>query len=105
MSEVSANTPEFRVVVRRTGRGPLAPYRFAVAISFALLIAGRDLLAAAEHGVGVDDALLRAGVAGLFAWVVLGVVNSILRQATPVRSPAVADSAGDADAPAERTAA
>jgi hypothetical protein len=82
MSDTQVEVPEFHIVVKRPGRGPLAPFRFAVVIAFAFAIAGGDLYDAAQTGVGVDDALIRAGVAGVFAWFVLGMVNSILKHAT-----------------------
>jgi hypothetical protein len=54
-----------------------------LAVMFAMWIAGRRLWDAAETGVGVDRALLLAGASALFIWVVSGVINNILKSATP----------------------
>lgn len=79
-------TPEFHLVVRRrNGRGPLAPYRLALAVAFALAAAGRDLWAALHGRADVDAALLRAGVAALLVWVVAGAVDNVLAAGTPPR--------------------
>lgn len=81
--------PEFHIVVRRPrGRGPLAPYRFALAVAFALALAGRDLWRAAVGDGELDAALLRAGVAALFIWILSGIVNGILASAEPPQQPA-----------------
>lgn len=81
--------PEFHLVVRRPrGRGPLAPYRFALAVAFALAIAGRELWWAAIGEAELDAALLRAGVAALFIWIRSGVVNGILASAERPTQPA-----------------
>lgn len=86
MSEASVDTPEFQIVVKRPGgRGPLAPYRFAITFMFVALVCGRSLLMAAETGHGVDGALLRCAGAGLFAWLVLGRISKIL--SAPARPP------------------
>jgi len=86
MSEASqsAEAPQFHLVVRRPSRkGPIAPYRFVISVVFALALAGMPVWDAAETGEGIDAALLRAGGAALFAWVVLGRVNTILSSAVP----------------------
>ncbi len=76
---VGQGAPEFHVVVRRAGgRGPLGPYRLTLAVGFALLIAGGDLLDAASTGTGIDTALTRAAVAASFIWFLSGIVSRIL---------------------------
>jgi hypothetical protein len=89
-----AEVPEFHIVVRRPGRGPIAPYRLVIATAFAMIVGGGPLWTAAASGVAVDTALLRCLVAGAFAWLVLGRANAILKAATPPRSPS---SGPDAD--------
>lgn len=70
---------DFELVVRRTSSaGPLAPYRFALGVAFALLVAGRQLWAAFEGTGPIDEALLRALLAGVFIWIVTGAINRIL---------------------------
>lgn len=89
--QATGELPEFHLVVRRPrGRGPLAPYRFALAVAFALVVAGRDLWDAAQNhpGAGLDAALLRAGVAALFIWILSGIVNGILASAGRPQAPA-----------------
>ena len=74
--------PQFHVVVRRHNRrGPLGPYRLAMAVAFSMLVAGEQLLMAAETGVGVDDALIRAALAAWFIWILAGIVSRILATA------------------------
>ena len=86
------DVPEFHVVVRHPNRrGPLGPYRFALAVGFALLIAGRDLLDAAGTGQDIDTALTRAGIAAAFIWVLSGIVSRILAAGQPVRAAAPRD--------------
>lgn len=77
---VDDELPEFHVVVRRPNRrGPLGPYRLALAVAFAMVIAGQQLLDAATTGTpSVDAALLRAGLAATFIWLLSGVVSRIL---------------------------
>lgn len=75
--------PEFHIVVKRPGRGPLAPYRLAISILFALVISGTQIWAAAQTGDHVDETLIRFGVSGAFAWLVVGRINSILKAAAP----------------------
>lgn len=71
--------PEFHVVVRHQDRrGPLGPYRLSLAVGFAMLIAGNDLLAAASSGTDIDTALINAGVAAGFIWILSGIVSRIL---------------------------
>lgn len=82
--------PEFHIVVRRPGRGPIAPYRLVIVVAFTILIGGDQLWTAAQTGVDVDSALVRCLLAGTFAWLVLGWTNSILKTASPPR-PAPAD--------------
>lgn len=92
MSKASNDLPEFHLVVRRPSRrGPLAPYRFALTVAFALAVSGGDLWDAArgDSGASTDAVLLRAGVASLFIWVLSGIVNGILASAT--RPPAQPD--------------
>lgn len=93
MSHAHAETPEFRIVVKRPGRGPLAPYRLTIAILFTMAVSGPQLWSAAQTGMYVDGALIRAAVAGLFAWLVVGRANKILKNATP--PPSSAESADD----------
>jgi hypothetical protein len=71
--------PEFHIVVKRPRRaGPLAPYRFSLAVLFAALVSGRSIWYGIEMGVVSDDDLIRAGGAGLFMWVLSGIINRIL---------------------------
>lgn len=90
MTQTHVETPEFRIVVKRPGRGPLAPYRLTIAILFTMAISGSQLWAAAQTGMQVDAALVRAAVSGLFAWIVVGRANKILKNATPPAQPAEA---------------
>ena len=87
------DVPEFHIVVRRpNARGPIGPYRLTIAVLFALFVAGRDLYDAAMTGTNYDGALIHAGMAALFIWVLSGVVNSILRTSGPPdRSPTATD--------------
>lgn len=94
MARTSPTGPEFHIVVKRPGRGPLAPYRLTIATAFALAISGSQLWQAAETGYGVDMALARAGLAGLFAWLLTGKVNSILKAA---EAPPSTDDTADAE--------
>lgn len=78
------DVPEFHIVVRRpNARGPIGPYRLTIAVMFALFVAGRELWDAAMTGSNYDGALIHAGMAALFIWVLSGVVNSILRTSRP----------------------
>lgn len=82
------DVPEFHLVVRRPGgRGPLGPYRLALAVGFALLIAGQQLLAAATTGIGIDTALLLAAGSATFIWVLAGVVSRIIAAGRRTPSP------------------
>lgn len=83
MAQTHVDTPEFHLVVRRPGRGPLAPYRLSIAIVFAIAISGTRLWAAAHGTAPVDAALIMAAVAGTFAWLVVGRANAILKSAAP----------------------
>lgn len=94
-----APATEFHIVVKRPGRGPLAPYRFAIATLFAIAVSWSHLWAAAETGIGVDMALGRAGLAGLFAWLLTGKVNSILKAAEPPPQPVEDDRTASDPAP------
>ncbi len=99
MAETSVvkETPEFHIVVRRSGRrSPLAPYRFVITITFALAVCGMPLWEAARSGGSIDDALLRIGVAALFAWFVLGRINSILSSVPQPPQAAEPDHPSDA---------
>lgn len=78
--------PEFHIIVRRPGKGPIAPYRFAITVLFALLVAGPDLWEALHGLREIDDALIKSGIAGLMAWVVLGLADAILRSAPSHRA-------------------
>jgi hypothetical protein len=83
-SIVKKDAPEFRIIVKRPNRrGPIAPYRMALTVLFVFFVAGRQLWAAAMTGYGSDGALIDAGVAGLFIWVLSGIVNAILSQGRP----------------------
>lgn len=83
MADTHVDTPEFHIVVRRPGRGPLAPYRLSIAIVFAIAISATRLWAAAHGSAPVDGALLWAALAGAFAWFVVGRANAILKAASP----------------------
>jgi hypothetical protein len=82
-ADVDPSAPEFHLVVRRPNRrGPLAPYRFSIAIAFSMLMAGPRLWAALEVGAPIDGPLLHAIESGGFIWIVSGIVNKILATAT-----------------------
>lgn len=94
---------EYQVVIRRnSGRGPLAPHRLSLSLLFTLIVSGNSLLNAAQTGVDIDMAMIRAGVAALFAWMVVGHVSSILAAAsappTPLPSPST-----DGNEPSDNT--
>lgn len=99
MAERRADLPEFHLVVRRPGRGPIAPYRFPTVVAFTMLVTGRELLHAAQTAEFVDEALLRSGVAGLLAWFVLGRVDTILKgaESSSTRPARLATHEPDAD--------
>lgn len=69
------------------GPGPLAPYRFALSLGFAALVAGQPLLDAAEGGEGLELALLKALGAAVVMWFPTGLINRLLSNA-PVADPA-----------------
>ena len=78
-SAEAVDTPEFHLVVRHPNRrGPLAPYRFAITVVFALVVSGGALWDATESGVGIDMALLRIAGSALLAWIIVGRVSKIL---------------------------
>ncbi len=84
--------PEFRVIVTRPhGRGPLGPYRFILAVAFAMIIAGDRLWSVIRYGESDDGALLAAAAAGAFVWIVTTVINNILASATTPEPAASAD--------------
>ena len=96
---VDENAPEFRVIVRHHNRrGPLGPYRLALAVGFALLIAGNQLLVAASTGRGIDTALLRAALAAWFIWILAGIVSRILAAGRRPRPTVGANSQTPSDA-------
>lgn len=63
------------------GPGPLAPYRFALSLGFAAIVAGEPLLHAAEGGEGLERALLKAFGAGVVMWFPTGLINRLLVKA------------------------
>lgn len=74
--------PEFRIVVRHPGqRGPLGPYRLAMAVGIVLLVFGSTLWSMISSGNPDDGVLLRAAIVGLIVWVTSGVVDSALAEA------------------------
>lgn len=78
------DVPEFHIVVKRPSRhGPIAPYRFAISVAIAFAVTFGELRAAVFDGAPGDGALLRAIAAGVFAWIVLTVLNRILAAAPP----------------------
>ena len=88
MADHAPDAPEFQLVVRRaSSRGPIAPYRFAITILFAALVAGVDLWEAVNGLRPPDPALIKAAIAGLMSWVVLGLADSILRAGRATRIP------------------
>ena len=92
MTDQHADAPEFHIVVRRpNGRGPIAPYRFAITIVMAAMIAGRGLWTALELADGIDMALLRVFGAAVFAWFVLGKIDRIIGSAPPPPRPPAND--------------
>ena len=70
--------PAVPVAIRVAGPGPLAPYRFALSLGFAALVAGEPLLHAAQGGDGLERALIRAFGAGLVMWFPTGLINRLL---------------------------
>jgi len=79
------NAPEFHIVVRRPStRSPLAPYRFALTVLFALAVGGTKLWSALREGASLDGAVTRVLVAAMFAWIMLGVMN---RASKPAHVP------------------
>lgn len=79
-----ADVPEFHIVVKRPSRqGPIAPYRFAIAVAVAFVVTFGELRAAIFDGAPGDAALLRAIAAGAFTWFVLTVLNRVLAAAPP----------------------
>lgn len=75
-------TPEFRIVVRHPGkRGPLGPYRLAMAVGIVLLVFGSTLWSMISAGNPDDGVLLRAAIVGLIVWVTSGVVDTALAEA------------------------
>lgn len=93
------NSPEFHIVVRRPStRSPLAPYRFALTVLFALAVGGTKLWSALRDGTSLDDAVTRVLVAAMFAWVMLGVVNRVSKPAhVPSESSDVSETSGRGD--------
>lgn len=93
-TQVERDLPEFHIVVRRPNhKGPIAPYRMTLAVAFAMFVAGRELWHAVQSGTGYDDALIHAGAAAVFIWVLSGIVNSILTNGAPPSKPRpIADS-------------
>ena len=76
------NAPEFHLVVKRpSGRSPLAPYRFALTVAFALAVGGNKLWSGLRDSIALDDAVTRVLVAALFAWIMLGIVNRAVKPA------------------------
>ncbi len=92
-SETESATPEFRLIVTRpNGRGPIGPYRLALAVAFAMVIGGGRLWSTLRDGAADDAALLAAAAAGVFVWIVLTVIDNILGSvAKPGPTPAAAD--------------
>jgi hypothetical protein len=76
--------PEFHIVVRRPARlGPIAPYRFAIAVAVAIAVTFGELRAAIFDGAPADEVLVRALVAAGFTWIMLTVLNRVLAAAPP----------------------
>lgn len=85
--EQAADMPEFHIVVRRPSqKGPLAPYKFAISVAVAFLIAFGDLKLALSTGVASEGMLVRAIAAAAFTWFVLTILNRILAQAAAAPS-------------------
>jgi hypothetical protein len=94
-TEPGADLPEFHIVVRRPSqKGPLAPYKFAISILVAFVIAYGDLKLALATGVADERMLTRAIGAALFTWFVLTVLNRILAQGASTRASRPARSSG-----------
>lgn len=82
--EQTADMPEFHIVVRRPSqKGPLAPYKFAISVAVAFVIAFGDLKLALSTGVASEGMLVRAIAAAAFTWFVLTILNRILANAAP----------------------
>jgi hypothetical protein len=89
--------PQFKVVVTRpNGKGPLGPYRLAIAVGFAALVAGGRIWTSVTTGPADDGALLAAAGAAVFAWVLTTVISNILGagEVAPSPSAATGSSAG-----------
>jgi hypothetical protein len=62
--------------------GPLAPWRFSLAVGAAAITTGLPLVDATRSGYGIDAALGRSfGVAAL-VWIAAGVVNRVVLSVT-----------------------
>ncbi len=82
-SGASGPVPEFRIVRRNADRrGPLAPYRLAIAIVVIAVVAGPALWASVRGGTPDDALLLRAAGIGLLVWVTTGIVSKALADAS-----------------------
>ncbi|HWL43416.1 MAG TPA: hypothetical protein VNQ73_10770 [Ilumatobacter sp.] len=76
--EHTDETPAAPAVRGPLGPGPLAPYRFALSLGFAAVVAGEPLVHAAQGGDGLERALLRAFAAATVMWFPTGLINRLL---------------------------
>lgn len=66
--------------------GPLDPWRLPAVVIGVALTSGGPLLDATRTGERLDEMLLRAFVVGLVTWILLGVINKMLVQASVLRA-------------------
>lgn len=60
------------------GPGPLAPWRFSIAILVSAVTTGMTLYSAAVTGIDLDMALVRSFGVYFLTWIVLGSINKML---------------------------
>jgi hypothetical protein len=83
------------------GPGPLAPWRFSIAILVSAVTTGMTLYRAAASGIDLDMALVRSFGVYFLTWIVLGSINKMLAIAES-KDAAAADDVIDAAASDDR---
>lgn len=78
-----AATPQYVTV---KAAGPIDPWRLPAVVIGVALTSGAPLLQATQTGERLDEMLLRAFVVGLVIWILLGVINKMLVQASVLRA-------------------
>jgi hypothetical protein len=66
--------------------GPLAPWRFSLAVGASFVLTGIPLIHAVSSREGLDLAVMRSLGAAAFVWVVLGGINRVLATAEAERA-------------------